>query len=728
MLAADGGLGMRTKWIALGAVIAAALGAIAWACADAGEEPTWALAKKDYDPGGGAGMLLPSNDTRINMFLLLADRRGFRVEEPAVEEGSPPVALFPWMVMERQTRGTKPGAFEDPVEPSRCQSVSAGNAAFAAALRANPNVPDADKQRLIAARAALSPWVKPAEEYMPMVCGDAKAAPLAPPAVWSPAGREFAAYLAATQSFYGGAFDRAADGYRGLASASDPWLRETALYMVARTLLNWAIDRSATDYGSIAPIDKRDVAGAREAGHAFEAYLQSYPSGRYARSARGLVRRAQWLAGDDADLAAEYGRQLSATTPLPNPAEGAAIVDEVDNKLGLPTSKPEIVRDPVLLAVVDLHRMRGGDAGNREWCCGPPITREEIERQRPLFGRDSELYDYVRAAEAYFVRDDPREVLQLLPDAARQKQFSYLQFSRQMLRGLALQQLGDRNARGFWLSLFPGATRPYQRPALELALAIQEERSGRLDLVFAPDSPVTHPVMRQMLLENVAGPDLLRQQATRPGAPKLEREVALYTLLEKELWRGFLPQFLGDLRLVPADAEPNGFYAGTTYYDARFNSHLDRPPLGKFGKDARTGNAGCPAMPATVAQLVAAPRAIRPRLCMAEYFRLNGFDDLSYEAPAPPVSGEGLATSREQFPKGRAYSRLEEYKAIMADPAASADDKALALNRAVRCYAPSRSNSCGGTDVALSVRRAWFNRLKAEYPQSRWAKELKYYW
>ena len=64
----------------------------------------------------------------------------------------------------------------------------------------------------------------------------------------------------------------------------------------------------------------------------------------------------------------------------------------------------------------------------------------------------------------------------------------------------------------------------------------------------------------------------------------------------------------------------------------------------------------------------------------------------------------------------------------MKDPAASPDDRALALNRAIRCYAPVGNNSCDGTEVSLAMRRAWFNRLKAEYPQSRWAKELKYYW
>jgi hypothetical protein len=46
----------------------------------------------------------------------------------------------------------------------------------------------------------------------------------------------------------------------------------------------------------------------------------------------------------------------------------------------------------------------------------------------------------------------------------------------------------------------------------------------------------------------------------------------------------------------------------------------------------------------------------------------------------------------------------------------------------VRCYAPVRVNSCAGTEVPLSTRRAWFRRLKTDYPASRWAKELQYYW
>ncbi len=118
-------------------------------------------------------------------------------------------------------------------------------------------------------------------------------------------------------------------------------------------------------------------------------------------------------------------------------------------------------------------------------------------------------------------------MLKLIPDAARQADFSYLQFSRQMLRGAALDAVKDRNARGFWLEMLPGTKRPFQRPAIELALALHDERAGALDGLFAPGSPVRSPDLREILLTNVAGPALLRRQARDPQAPKHERDLAL---------------------------------------------------------------------------------------------------------------------------------------------------------------------------------------------------------
>lgn len=71
---------------------------------------------------------------------------------------------------------------------------------------------------------------------------------------------------------------------------------------------------------------------------------------------------------------------------------------------------------------------------------------------------------------------------------------------------------------------------------------------------------------------------------------------------------------------------------------------------------------------------------------------------------------------------------MQVYRAVLAASNAPADDKAFALNRLVRCYQPAGSNSCGGDDVDKPVRKAWYDRLKKDYPNSAWAKELKYYW
>jgi hypothetical protein len=708
--------------------LAAAL--VAWACGGGGEEPTWSLAKPAYDPDGSAAMLLPSNDTRVNLYLLLADRRGAPVRDPKAQQDGPPLVLFPWAVMSTAALPPSDGSGED-YGGSRCQTNKSGAAAFAAAVQANSAVPGPEKQLLIAARQRFDAEAKPVEEYLPdMECKAGALTDAQLSQVGSRAGKEFAAYLRGAQLFYAGGFDDAVAQFRSLSGPGDPWVRETALYMVARTLLNRALDKSIDEYGSLAEREKRDMPAIAAAGAALMAYVEAYPGGRYASSARGLMRRVNWLAGDESALASAYDRQLSMPTRFAEAQPAVALVDEIDNKLPLPTNQPQDIRDPVLLAVVDLHRMRQPGYGtDRTSCCGPPITQAEIERQRPLFGSDTELHDYVRAAEAYFVRHQPAEVLNLIPDAASQARFSYVQFSRQMLRGMALQDLKDRDARAFWVSLFPGATQPYQREALELALAMEDEKSGRLALVFAPNSPVTHPIIREMLLEHTAGPAILRQQASGSGVPQREREIALYMLLSKELRCGFYRDFIGDLRLLSPDAPTDIYFAGATSYDPRFNPEQQRPPLGVFGPNGKLGDFGCPALRETAAALAQNRQAIRPRLCLAEFFRDNGFDGFdSWYGFDSALQGNGLASTRPLFPAGTPYARLEVYTAIMSDPAASADDKALALNRAIRCYAPAGINSCGGTEVGKAQRRAWFNRLKADYPQSRWAKDLKFYW
>jgi hypothetical protein len=689
-------------------------GVTVYACAGGNESPTWELAKDHYDDAGSGAVLTPGNDTRVNLLLLLADRRGAPVRDPAAKRVGPPLVLLSWKVMAEATAPPPPAEPEDMDghEGSRCQTQASGAAAFAAAVQANPQIPQDEKQRLMAARTAFVPD-----------CSGAGAAPV-PVAAASPTGKAFAAYVGAAADFYGGRFDSGQAAFAGLQNAPDPWLRETATYMVARNALNRAQQSSFDEYGSLAKPEQRDLTGLTAAGAAFDAYLKAYPDGRYASSARGLTRRAAWLGGNREALAGAIDRQLAGAGGYDGAATATAFVNEVDMTL-LEPGGAQAARNPVLVAVADLKRMRcEDDYDTPAEDCAPRLGREELERQAPLFANDLALFGYLRAAEAYFVRHQPAEVLALIPDAARQKRFGYVEFSRQMLRGLALDATGDRNARGFWLSLFGGAVQPYQREALELALALHEERSGAVPRIFAPDSEIRNPLIRQILLEYVAGPDVLRRQARDEAVPQMERDIATYLLLAKELRHGFYRDFLGDVGLVPAGASLDSYYPGALYYDARYDEKLDPPPLGRFGPKAPLGDAGCPALTATVGRLAAAPMEVRPRLCLAEFFRANGFDDFGLDGREP---GKGLGTSKPQFP-GLVYQRLEVYKSVIADRAATDDDRALALNRAVRCYAPTGSNSCGGTEVGIEQRRAWYNRLKRDYPASRWARWLKFYW
>ena len=195
-------------------------------------------------------------------------------------------------------------------------------------------------------------------------------------------------------------------------------------------------------------------------------------------------------------------------------------------------------------------------------------------------------------------------------------------------------------------------------------------------------------------------------------------------LLTQELRRGFYADFLSDVRMLPTDASSDGSTSGAASYDALFSPELTSPPLGWFRGATTSDDTSCPPYRSTVAALAAASGAVRPRLCLAEYFRDTGFDQFESYGGKPE---RGLGSSPAQFP-GKPYSRLDVYRAVMVDPRATPDDRALALNRAIRCYGPSGYNSCGGAEASKDERRSWFVRLKRDHAASHWAQSLKLYW
>jgi hypothetical protein len=275
--------------------------------------------------------------------------------------------------------------------------------------------------------------------------------------------------------------------------------------------------------------------------------------------------------------------------------------------------------------------------------------------------------------------------------------------------------------------LIPVAEPILQRPAIELALAGNYERSGQLAAVFAPNSPIRTPTYRELLLTYSAGPDLLRQRVSAADAPDHERQLALYVLLFKELTRGRYQPFLDDLRAMPAHPPKADIYDSIGIgYDAI------SPALDNFNWAGTTAGDGfaCPSLKAIAAALAKAPHDERSLICLGEFLRLNNYEGFLRDEPAPagtPKPPVELTSQPTQFP-GIGVSRLDIYKAVIADAKAAPDLRAYALYRAVNCWAPSGYNGCDSSDAPKSQRKAWHDELKARYRDSVWAQKLKYYW
>ena len=681
---------------------------LALACAGGGFEGSYNLRSAAFI-GSNNAMLAPGNDSRVNLMFLLADSKGLSTAGLAYPDASHdfnqtgPVFLDWRMLRAAFTRAPAVDYAVDtpPYAGTRCAGYAAGTAAFSAALAANGGLPAAERTALAASRAAGEAVCKDATAWERRY-GDRKGTPIAAtgqwPAVTSAAGREFLAYLRAADAFYAERFADALAGFAGLSRAADPWVRETAAYMIVRAQFAAAQQPAFGDYGEY-QAGKVDQAAVQRGRVGIDAYLGAWPRGRYAASLAGLQRRAAWLAGDQAALASIYGAQLGQVPAAPEAA--VALVEEIDSKLPYATGPAETGRNVLLLAMNDLFAMRVQDG---EGAPRPGITAEDLAAQAPLFAGQPDLFGYLQATHAFYFARDYRRVLALIPDDARRPAYSNLGFSRQVLRGMALAALRDRNEAGFWMELIGGAKGLWQRPLVELALAMNLERSGRLDAVFAPGSAVTEPTLRTILIDHSASPALLRRIAAQKALPAGERDHALMVLLSNELTRGQFAAFLNDaaIPVVARDAAAAIFTRGPT----------------------GDGSYACPVLADTVRTLAARPADPAALLCLGEFFRLNGQGQGGYSPPAPQA--DELGGFAKGF-DGRRLGRAEFYDKVMASPAASADDKAYALYRAVMCYAPSGSSECG-PDVPKSRRKAWFDQLRKAYPDSRWTKKLRYYW
>jgi hypothetical protein len=237
--------------------------------------------------------------------------------------------------------------------------------------------------------------------------------------------------------------------------------------------------------------------------------------------------------------------------------------------------------------------------------------------------------------------------------------------------------------------------------------------------VFAANSVVRDPDIREILLRYHAGPALLRKQAANAASDR-EQQVAIFTLLYKDLTRGAYGDFLRDYALIPANAKPR---AQDDYLAPRYTD------IALF-RWTGEGEFACPPLKTVATTLAAKPRDAQGLLCLGEFIRTQGLDPDYYGVTQfldeQPEADE-LGGTPSLFP-GKRFSRLGGYKAVMTDSTTTPANRAYALYRAVNCYAPAGYNGCDSTEATKMQRKGWFDQLKGQYPKSVWAKKLRYYW
>jgi hypothetical protein len=681
--------------------------AAAKACASGPDTgPVWTLDHKQYADDIGLPFLSPGNDSRINLqFLMLdaASRGPVSLKSGAdVSLGLSTTGLFDKSDLDTAC-GRAPGPANGPIadgEGSRCLSLESGKRAFLEAVRAEGALSESERAALSEARNALTSSCDEKSANAPPA-----ADPLAKIAKPSAAARDFAAYLAGAKAFYDGAFDTALAQFTSLAKSQNPWLRETARYMSARAWLNKAQVGAFADFDGMAEPKVSDKASLTEAENAFKAYLADYPSGRYAASAQGLMRRIYWLARDKAKLGAAY----AALLPHAGEARAASAIpdlaDEIDRKF---IGEKGESRDPNLLAVADLMRMRM--SGDKK----PDFPTKDLEEQAKDFTGREALFDYLKATRAYYVDGDFAQTLKLLGEPAPGPLSPpYLAFSRETLRGQALMAQGQfEKAAEQWRRLLPLVADPWQKEAVELGLAMSWERLGTVNKVFLPETRIASPRIRAILLSNVAGPILLRMAVENPESTPTERRLARFVLLFKEATRGQYANFLQDYNaegLRKDEAEGRALF--DSYKSTRFLWPGSKTPY------------PCPSLHEVIKELNANANSPHGLLCLGEFLRVTDLD--GWDSTHPPA--EELGGTKPIFP-GEPFSRGEIYKKLFAEASTPERDKAYALFRLVNCYAPAGNNTCGGKDVDLAQRKAWYDLMKSRYGGTPWAKSLKFYW
>lgn len=668
-------------------------------------EPNLAINDKNLNGCSNLPVLYPANDSQTNMTLLLSDL-GLATIKPMTADANLWNAVYGMVPFDAAslsslTQNKMPNQRKllernETVFDERCTSFDSGNQAFNTQVQNNKVIPNLEKQILISERKKMNQ------------CGD-KIELIAINPNWSITTRQYASYLNASILFYNSNYSAATKIYTVLTTVEDTWLKETSQYMLIRTSLNSAYATGVDKYGDVY-LDNINQNLLKQFLDNINAYLKAYPNGQYVASARGFMRRGFWLSKRQDLLVNEIVWQLKNPTSKFYNLEMSELPAEIDRRI-FDSSAFNLsnLKDPFFLTVYDLMHMRESSSENYR-----PISWAQLNVQKDFFKTQPELFQYLQAAHLFFVQNKAQEAQNYLAKA-NAKNSSYLQLSQTFLRGQILEKIGQpHNAEEYWRQQLAQAKDSYQRGLFETALsnhlAIKQDYSA----FIGKKAQITQPNLQRNFITQIADTNSLQKLIQSEQSNINQKQAAIYTLLSKSLVHQQFELFKQSYAFMPKNAMQ---YKG---YNSDNEQLKNKPDFSNFIWNGAniTPQLKCSNLETLVNQLAQTPKDPLLNVCLGEYFRSEqgySLQQLSYnEKQTSNFSGK-------IFARGQIYQDLIK-------SSSKSDLQAYALYRAIQCYAPSGINDCGGNEVNKSFRKQWFDQIKTDYPNTSWAKSLKYYW
>lgn len=259
--------------------------------------PTLTLGNQHYDACSNLPILDPANDNETNMHLLLLDMGLAELAAPkpdqkiwGAEFGTVPFDFEALRdaISNKIPNKRLPAISSDDdanaVYEERCQTNRSGIQRFSQQVSNNKLVAAPEKKLLIEQR-----------EKIEDTC-DGKLSFVSINQAMSPMGRQYASYINGAIAFYNGDYPTAKKIYQALSNVQDDWLKETATYMLVRTAINQTFNSAKDEYGSLVTSQVNNDQ-LTDTFLSVSNYFKKYPTGQYAASTRGLLRRAYWIAG-----------------------------------------------------------------------------------------------------------------------------------------------------------------------------------------------------------------------------------------------------------------------------------------------------------------------------------------------------------------------------------------------------------------------------------------------